>query len=102
VPNNDCAEALFLLKSKPPYFLSGHLFHQIPPRLEALFHVSRAGTGASFLNKLTEKFSQRRKNFQIRSSSNLQSEIPGLNERGALIFLFPFQTFSRINPTTKK
>jgi hypothetical protein len=69
---------------------SGHLFHQILPKNEkSYFTFQNEYSQNLFADKLTEKFSQRRKSFKIRSSSNLQSEIPGFNKRGRLFFCFP-------------
>jgi hypothetical protein len=93
---------MFLLKTKPFFFLTGHLFHQILPKMRNLIlHFKTFFSKDLFVNNLTEKFSQRRKSFKIRSSSNQQSETPGFNKKGRLIFLFPFQAFSRINSATK-
>jgi hypothetical protein len=37
--NNDFADAMFLLKTKPFHFISGHLFHQILLRMRKLISL---------------------------------------------------------------
>jgi len=49
---------------------------------DCFYSFSEEAVHYLLVNKLTEKFSQRRKSLQISSSSNLQSEIPVFDQLG--------------------